>query len=210
MNQRPTFKKVNEHRLEYPSFRYVKVREVKSPIKEGADNAGIDFFVPTDLTFEQLEKANEKANLEIEQLNVTAFTSFMGQVAVHVNNQGFISTIWMKPGTRIIIPSGIKGLLDPIGTMLQANNKSGVATKKGLIYGAEVVDTSYTGEIHISLINTSNKIVSIDADEKIVQFVHIPVLNPTMEEMDHEQFEEIAKEWSARGSNWQGSTNKNC
>ena len=56
---------MNKHRLDYPSFRYVKVREVKSPVKEGVDNAGIDFFVPTDLTFDQLEKANEKLILTL-------------------------------------------------------------------------------------------------------------------------------------------------
>lgn len=199
---------MNKHRLDYPSFRYVKVREVKSPVKEGVDNAGIDFFVPTDLTFDQLEKANEKAYPNIEQLSGAGFISFFGSLAVTINEKGFISSIYLKPQGRVIIPSGIKGLLDPVNSMLQANNKSGVVTKKGLIYGAEVVDTSYTGEIHISLINISRKIVSIDADEKIVQFVHVPVLNPTIEEMDKEEFEAIAKEWSTRGENWQGSTNK--
>lgn len=199
---------MNRHRLDYPSFRYVKVREVKSPVKEGADNAGIDFFVPTDLTFDQLEKANEKAYPNIEQLSGVGLISFFGSLAVTINEKGFVSSIYIKPNGRVIIPSGIKVLLDPVNSMLQANNKSGVVTKKGLIYGAEVVDTSYTGEIHISLINTSNKIISIDADEKIVQFVHVPVFNPTIEEMDKEQFDEIAKEWSLRGENWQGSTNK--
>ena len=49
----------NPYRLDYPSFRYVKVRDVRSPFKEGVDNAGIDFYVPKDLTFEQLKRDNK-------------------------------------------------------------------------------------------------------------------------------------------------------
>ena len=202
---------MNKHRLEYPSFRYVKVREVKSPVKEGMDNAGIDFFVPTDLTFEQLKEANKNTPTSFRQgtEDLDSIVGFQESVAVQVNTEtGFIKRFYIREGCRLIIPSGIRGLIDPVGSMLQANNKSGISTKKGLIFGAEVVDTSYTGEIHISLINTSNLIVSINANEKIAQFVHVPVLNPTIEEMDSEEFEAIAKEWSNRGENWQGSTNK--
>jgi len=50
-------------------------------------------------------------------------------------------------------------------------NKSGVAHKLGLIVGSCVVDSSYEGEVHISLINTTKNKVTITAGQKIVQGV---------------------------------------
>ena len=200
----------NPYRLDYPSFRYVKVRDVRSPYKEGADNAGIDFYVPKDLTFEQLKEANKNTPTSFRQgtEDLDSIVGFLESVAVQVDTEtGFIERFFIRQGCRLIIPSGIRGLIDPVGSMFQANNKSGISTKKGLIFGAEVVDSSYTGEIHIHVINTSNRIVDIKRDEKLMQFVHIPVFNPTIEEMSIEEFDLITDKWSSRGSNWQGSTN---
>lgn len=38
----------------------------------------------------------------------------------------------ISPGGRVLIPSGIKVLINPKESMLMAANKSGVATKDGL------------------------------------------------------------------------------
>ena len=58
---------------------------------------------------------------------------------------------------------------------LIAANKSGVSTKKGLIFGAQVVDYSYKGEVHLSLINTSDRSERIYEDSKILQFLETPI-----------------------------------
>ena len=179
------------HHLSYPSIRLIKTRRVLSPRKEGLDNAGIDFFVPYDLTETDLEEKNKTQ-----------------QYSLKCNGEGEVEVIYLQPHGRIVIPSGIKALIDPVDSMLQANNKSGVCTKKGLIYGAEVVDSSYTGEIHISLINTSKLPVTILPGEKIIQFIHVPVLHPQMLELSDEEFNNLASDWSLRGSGWQGSTDK--
>ena len=63
------------------------------------------------------------------------------------------------------------------GRALIAANKSGVATKHGLVYGAQVVDYTYKGEIHLSLINTSWDSVKITPGMKIIQFLEMPVYN---------------------------------
>ena len=81
---------------------------------------------------------------------------------------------WIKPQERILIPSGIKVNV-PEGFGLIANNKSGIANKYGLIFGSSVVDNDYEGEVHISLINTSNEIVRIGPNQKIIQFLLIPL-----------------------------------
>lgn len=70
----------------------------------------------------------------------------------------------------ILIPSGIKVKL-PEGYALVANNKSGVATKKQLIFGAAVVDEDYQGEIHLHLINTGHVTAVITPGDKIIQFI---------------------------------------
>lgn len=179
------------HHLSYPSLRFIKTRRVLAPRKEGLDNAGIDFFVPYDLTEAELAEKNPHRYYSLS-----------------CNGEGEVEAIHLLSHGRIVIPSGIKALIDPVDSMLQANNKSGVCTKKGLIYGAEVVDSSYTGEIHISLINTSTQPVTILPGEKIIQFIHVPVLHPQMHELSDEEFNNLASDWSLRGDNWQGSTDK--
>ena len=71
--------------------------------------------------------------------------------------------------------------MESVDRALIAANKSGVSTKSGLIFGAQVVDASYQGEIHISLINTSNIGVRIYEDMKVIQFIETPIYTSTLE-----------------------------
>lgn len=85
----------------------------------------------------------------------------------------------IEPNQSILIELGIYVKL-PEYTVLIAFNKSGVATKKGLIVGACVIDEDYQGEIKLHLINTSNKVVIIEPDEKIIQFLLLDANYPTV------------------------------
>ena len=116
-------------------FRFIKVREVVSPNRANPNDAGLDFYVPTNLTSEDIHSKNEFDSGGYD-LDIPFSESFVRHIA-------------LKPGHRILIPSGIKGLLEPPASMLMAANKSGIATKKGLIFTAEIVDSPYVGEIHI-------------------------------------------------------------
>lgn len=80
----------------------------------------------------------------------------------------------VTPQGSVLIPSGIKAKV-PEGYALIAMNKSGVATKLGLVVGACVVDSDYQGEIHIHLVNVSDKCVPLEPGQKIVQFLLVPV-----------------------------------
>ena len=69
-----------------------------------------------------------------------------------------------------------------------AANKSGLASKKGLLYTAEIVDSPYVGEIHIGIINLSRTIQTLKSGEKATQFIHVPVYLTEPEEIQEGDF----------------------
>ena len=166
-------------------LKYIKIRDVKSPVRGTAEAAGIDFFVPN--YNPQFEADFREKNPEI-------------RCPVFIDSM----EIELEPGQRVLIPSGIKTWMTP-GTALIAANKSGVASKKGLIFGAQVVDSDYAGEVHISVINTSNEDVIITTGEKLIQFIHTPVLLTPPEEVDEYMFNALHNK-SQRGEGGFGST----
>jgi len=182
-------------------IKFIKVREVKSPTKASDYEAGIDFYVPTNLTWSDLEEDND---------NVKGY-EFGRDFTVHPHtnpNTGFIDRITLCAGTRIVIPSGIKCLINPPYSMLMAANKSGISTKYGLLYTAEIVDSTYTGEIHLGVANNTRHSVVIEAGQKLIQFIHVPVYLTQPKMITDDQFEvgcndEVRK---LRGEKWQGST----
>ena len=108
----------------------------------------------------------------------------------------------IRPGERFFIPSGIKANV-PHGHALIAFNKSGVALKKGLMVGACVVDSDYQGEIHLHLVNTSDKNVTIEPGEKLTQFLLIPVDHSMVQVVDQNDLFDTG---TSRGSGGFGST----
>lgn len=108
----------------------------------------------------------------------------------------------LRPGENALIPAGIK-MEVPKGHALIAFNKSGVASKKGLQVGACVIDEDYQGEVHIDMHNVSDKTVTIEPGEKIVQFLLIRVDYCTVEEISTDEIHAVATE---RGQGGFGST----
>ena len=109
-------------------------------------------------------------------------------------------TVTLNPGQSVLIPSGIKAQV-PRGYALIAFNKSGVAVKQGLSVGACVVDEDYEGEIHLHMINTSDKEQVVATGQKLVQFVLVPVSYFDVEEVDG-----LPQRNTERGSGGFGST----
>lgn len=181
-------------------LRFIKVRDVKSPSRGNDGDAGLDFYIPEDLTLQDLVKANPQLIFHCKPL-------VPGKVTLEYNSSNQVQVIYISPFTRILIPSGIKGLLEPKDSMLMAANKSGISTKKGLIYTAEIVDSPYTGEIHIGIYNTSREFQIIEAGTKLVQFIHVPIYLTEPEEVTYGEFYNDASTWGTRGNNGFGSTN---
>ena len=86
----------------------------------------------------------------------------------------FPGTISLIPGMAINIPSGLKVKI-PSGFCLWMCNKSGVAVKKDLQVGAEIIDEDYQGEIHLHVRNIGQDVQMISPGEKLVQGLLVPV-----------------------------------
>lgn len=175
-------------------FRFIKVREVVSPNRANPNDAGLDFYVPTDLTVDDINNKN------IYDKGCDFKLSFERGM------REFIDKFYLKSGHRILIPSGIQGLLEPPASMLMVANKSGIATKQGLIFTAEIVDSPYVGEIHIGVYNTSQEVQVIEAGKKLVQFIHVPIFITEPEEIQLEEFYTESQIWGSRGANGFGSS----
>ena len=126
--------------------------DVRKPEREFG-NAGIDVFIPN-YTEDFANAFNEKNSVENATLNVDATNAY----------------VRIAPHGRANIPSGLRSYIST-NIALEAQNKSGIATKTGLIYGAATVDASYKGIIHISLINTTDKPVDLPLGMKIIQLI---------------------------------------
>lgn len=108
----------------------------------------------------------------------------------------------IKPGGSCLLETGLKVGVPP-GYMLQIMNKSGIASKRQLVTGACVVDSGYDGEIFVNLQNIGTKPQVIEPGQKIAQAVLVPVLTPTLVEIDTD---EVYSEPTSRGSGALGST----
>ena len=96
----------------------------------------------------------------------------------------------------------------PKESALIAANKSGVSTKKGLVFTCQVIDSDYTGEIHLGMVNTSNENVSIVTGEKLVQFIHTPVYFSELVAFASKRVFDELHTGSQRGDGAFGSTDK--
>ncbi len=106
------------------------------------------------------------------------------------------------PARSCLIPSGVKVNV-PEGYALIAFNKSGVAVKKKLHVGACVVDCGYQGEVHLNLTNVGESPVYIKPGDKIVQFVLLPLGDPSIEIVEENNLYESI---STRGEGKFGSS----
>lgn len=162
---------------------------VKKPERDYG-NAGIDFFIPeyTDAFDNAFSDKNQPHNAYLEQ----SADGWYIIIPVH---------------GRVNIPSGVRSRISH-NIALEAQNKSGVATKHGLVYGAATVDANYQGIIHISLINTSAEAVKLPLGSKAVQFIPRIIDPTTIEVCEDMTFEDFYKdfEFSNRGEGAFGST----
>lgn len=167
---------------------YVRTREVKQPTRGTDEAAGIDFYIPTNL----------------DDIIVNEKCKTTGVYPACMFENGYLKEMLLSPGDSVLLPSGIHVTL-PKGYCLKFENKSGVAAKKHLICGANIIDSDFEGEIHINVHNVGNTPITISAGEKIIQALiykvelSIPLECASLESL-------YAGKNSARGTGGFGST----
>lgn len=165
-------------------LKFAQVREVKTPSRGHATDAGIDFFIP---------EFNESFINDLKEKN-PRLRYFENDKKINLDST-----------ESILIPSGIKVEI-PFGYMGLFLNKSGVASKKQLLVGAQVVDTYYSGEVHINLHNVGEKSVDLFSGDKVVQMVLTPILSCDLTEVSEDMLYDWMQEDSTRGEGGFGST----
>lgn len=169
-------------------LKYAKIRDVEIPSRGHATDAGIDFRCPKfDKAF--VEDVDSKGSNK------------------NINWGTDPKRIIVPPGENVTIPSGIKVEI-PYGYMGLFLNKSGVASKSDAIIGAQVIDTFYSGEVHIDLHNVGSGDLIIEEGMKLAQMTLVPVLNCDLINVEENDLYEWMKDGNHRGEGGFGSTGK--
>lgn len=110
----------------------------------------------------------------------------------------------LVPGDRTSVPTGIAIGLPSAETVGLVFARSGLAIKHGLALsnGVGVIDSDYTGEIRVGLVNLSDTAYTIEPGERIAQLVIMPVCLPETIEVEY-------LEQTDRGAGGFGSTGRN-
>ena len=175
-------------------IQFTKIRDVKSPNRANLNDAGMDFYIPnySEEFLNDLKAKNTANNLQY------ILDGEDGE------NPNYTLRIIIPAGEQINIPSGIKVNILDKNTYLEANNKSGIASKYHLVVGACVVDADYQGEVHLNMLNVGNKDVELVSGMKIVQFIHKYYINTDWEEITVDEYNNL--EESDRSSGGFGSS----
>lgn len=92
----------------------------------------------------------------------------------------------LNKGESILINTGVKFEV-PKGYMLTAFNKSGVASKKGLLVGACVIDSMYNGIYYVNLHKVTGEQITINPGDKIIQLILVPISNCGLEQVKEDE-----------------------
>lgn len=102
-----------------------------------------------------------------------------------------------------VIPTGIAIELESADYVAYIYARSGLAIKNGIAPAncVGVIDSDYRGEICVGLLNQTEKVFTVNPEERIAQMVISPVILPTIEVVD-----ELSN--TQRGAGGFGSTGK--
>lgn len=83
----------------------------------------------------------------------------------------------IKPGERVLIPTGIAIELPSPDMMALIFARSGLATKHGinLANGVGVIDADYIGEISCAMCNSGDNPYTVQPGDRIAQLVFVPI-----------------------------------
>lgn len=162
-------------------MKFLKTRNVKSPVRGTDKSAGIDFFIPEDFEILRLFPGDDVLIPSGIKVNLPK-----GYMLMAANKSGVVTS------KNAVLRSG--------------RTPKKEAFNSNLIVGAEIVDEDYQGEIHIHLINVGNHKVILEPSMKIAQFILVPVAYAALEEVSDES--ELFDAKTMRADGGFGSTDK--
>lgn len=119
-----------------------------------------------------------------------------------------VSSVKLMPGESHVFPTGIKAEI-PHGYVLLGANRSGMAAKRNIMRGAQVIDAGYSGEIFVDLHNLGNEPQVITPGTKICQLIMVPVIPFRAIEVDESALYDEPLVFGNRGEGKLGSTGDN-
>lgn len=159
------------------NIKFAKVFDVKTPNRNNSDlNVGVDFYMPAYSREFMVQLSEKNSNNDVK--------CFLARL----DDKDLRMYIEIGPHSQVNIPSGIRVIL-PTDRCLNAFNKSGIATKYGLLVGAQLIDPNYRGQIHINLHNNTDKVVRLEEGQKIAQFAELEFYTDPWEEIEVDQYE---------------------
>jgi dUTP pyrophosphatase len=182
--------------------------QTQTPARGSAEAAGFDIAIPL-FTDKFIEDFNVKQALIWKE----DWGDRDGPATFHETNAGKIepqiaildvsrNEIFLGPGCRAIIPSGIRFDIPP-GWMLMGANRGGNSSVKGLTYLAHVVDSDYQGVVFMSVWNTTKRPKGLRAGSSLLQLLVTPVPVVSLEFTTPEQ---LYTRRTGRGEGALGST----
>lgn len=113
------------------------------------------------------------------------------------------TTLVVGPGECHLVPTGMAIYLEDPAFAGLILPRSGLGHKHGIVLGngTGLIDADYQGQLMVSVWNRSTTPYTIQPDERVAQYVVVPVLHP--------EFEEVGEfETSERGAGGFGASGK--
>lgn len=129
----------------------------------------------------------EYASKEAAGMDLRADLSDLSKVKLSIANADTFSEncVHILPGGRALIPTGLHCKL-PEGYELMVRPRSGLAIKHGVtvLNTPGCVDSDFTGNIGVILINTGNEAFKIEHGDRIAQAVVSPIVHVNWQEVE--------------------------
>lgn len=87
-----------------------------------------------------------------------------------------VERLVLMNGERALVRTGLKCVIEP-GWEIQVRPRSGLAFKQGVtvLNAPGTIDSDYSGELGVLLLNTGDHAITIEAGDRIAQIVVAPV-----------------------------------
>ena len=164
------------------TVKFIKVRDVKTPVRGTSVAAGTDFFIPNDFN-------NGEPFMLRPQHDILIKSGIRASLPA--------GTMWMAADKSGVATS-------KTAMQLAGNEPKDSNPISSLKVGAKIVDEDYQGEIGLHVINVGLHPVWLQPGQKLVQFVLVPVIYPEL--IECETVEEVFTEETERGEGGFGST----